>query len=238
MQTGTTYVVPTSGQRVYVSQPDGSTIFRQTMRYQIREKWFSLGGDCSIKDANGFDAFKAKGEPFSWGLQLSFRDAYSNRELAHVHEKIRLGMPHFEIYRSGVLYATIKQRFSLTEYKFEIDMATPMNGQDLMVKGDWFGLEFDFWRGGRLAATISKRFFTVVDTYGVEIAAGEDNILLLAAATVIEKCCHDHRQKNPTISFGHHHRYHGHNHHWGGHHHGHHHRHHGHHHHGGLHVWF
>lgn len=39
-------------------------------------------------------------------------------------------------------------------------------------------------------ATISKRFFRVRDTYGIEIAAVEDHALLLAVAVVIDQMAH------------------------------------------------
>ena len=39
-------------------------------------------------------------------------------------------------------------------------------------------------------ATVSKQWFTWTDTYGVEIADGEDDILILASTVVIDMVCH------------------------------------------------
>lgn len=44
-------------------------------------------------------------------------------------------------------------------------------------------------------ATISKRWFSWTDSYGVEIADGEDDILILAAAVVIDLACHGDQKK-------------------------------------------
>jgi uncharacterized protein YxjI len=40
-------------------------------------------------------------------------------------------------------------------------------------------------------AQVSKTWFSIRDTYGVEIAAGEDDVLILASAVVIDMISHD-----------------------------------------------
>ena len=43
-------------------------------------------------------------------------------------------------------------------------------------------------------ADVSKQWFSLTDTYGVEIADGEDDVLILASTVVIDMVCHgDHR---------------------------------------------
>jgi uncharacterized protein YxjI len=37
---------------------------------------------------------------------------------------------------------------------------------------------------------VSKQWFSWTDTYGIDIAAGEDDILLLASAVVVDEACH------------------------------------------------
>jgi uncharacterized protein YxjI len=39
-------------------------------------------------------------------------------------------------------------------------------------------------------ATVSKRWFSLRDTYGIEIADGEDDVLILASAVVVDQVCH------------------------------------------------
>ncbi|MCA9220512.1 MAG: hypothetical protein KDA71_09315, partial [Planctomycetales bacterium] len=62
---------------------------------------------------------------------------------------------------------------------------------DFDAEGDFFDHEYRFTRNGRSVATVSKRFFSLSDTYGVEVAAGEDDVLILACAVVIDLCSHD-----------------------------------------------
>ena len=39
-------------------------------------------------------------------------------------------------------------------------------------------------------AQVSKRWFSWTDTYGVDIGDGEDDVLILASAVVIDMVCH------------------------------------------------
>jgi uncharacterized protein YxjI len=46
-------------------------------------------------------------------------------------------------------------------------------------------------RDGDHVAEVSKRWFRVRDTYGIEIAPGEDDALILAAVVCIDQMSHD-----------------------------------------------
>lgn len=56
--------------------------------------------------------------------------------------------------------------------------------------GVFLDREYTFECGGAAVATVSKRWFTLTDTYGVDIAPGEDDVLILAATVVIDLACH------------------------------------------------
>ena len=48
----------------------------------------------------------------------------------------------------------------------------------------------------RVVATVSKRWFSFTDTYGIEVADGEDPVLILASAVVVDMVCHsDNRRR-------------------------------------------
>lgn len=54
-------------------------------------------------------------------------------------------------------------------------------------------LEYTFTRGGVDVATVLKQWFAMTDSYGVDIADGEDAILILPATVVIDMVHHDER---------------------------------------------
>jgi uncharacterized protein YxjI len=76
-----------------------------------------------------------------------------------------------------------KQLFSFFKHVFTVDVPGP---DDLVAEGDFWDLEFAFSRGGRAVATVSRQWFSWADTYGVDVADGEDDVLILASTIVID----------------------------------------------------
>ena len=64
---------------------------------------------------------------------------------------------------------------------------------DLRVQGNIVDHEYAIEREGQRVAEVSKRWFRVGDTYGVEVAPGENDILVLATAAVIDTMAHPDR---------------------------------------------
>lgn len=160
-------------------------------RYQLRQDWLSFGDDYTIKDAEGRVAFVVDGRVFSFGDKLSLQDA-SGRELAFIAQKLLAWGPTYEISRDGRLAAVVKKSvFTLFRCEFTVDVPGP---DDLLAEGDFWEHEYTFSRGGRVVAAVSKRWFSWTDTYGVEVADGEDDVLALASAVVIDLCCHDEKR--------------------------------------------
>ena len=100
-----------------------------------------------------------------------------------------MGGPTYELHRGGQLYATVKKKlFTFFKCKFEVDIPGP---NDLEAEGDFLDHEYTFTRHGAVVASVSKRWFSWTDTYGIDVAAGEDDILILASTIVIDLVCHN-----------------------------------------------
>ena len=80
-----------------------------------------------------------------------------------------------------------KHLFTLFHCSFSIDVPGP---DDLEATGDFLDHEYAFTQQGRIVAAVSKAWFSFADTYGVDIAEGENDVLLLASTVVIDLCCH------------------------------------------------
>ncbi|MEO8031817.1 MAG: LURP-one-related family protein [Gemmatimonadota bacterium] len=157
------------------------------MQYQMRQKLFAWGDDFTIKTADGADAYFVDGKALSLGSQLSFQDM-QGRELAFIKQKLLAWGPTYELHRDGQLAALVKQQlFTLFHCTFSIDVPGP---DDLVAKGDFTDHEYRLLRGDRTAATISKQWFSWTDSYGVEVADGEDPVLILASTVIIDMACH------------------------------------------------
>ena len=71
-------------------------------------------------------------------------------------------------------------------YHVEVD-----DGEDLKVKGNIVDHEYEIERDGDKIAEISKKWFRVRDTYGVEVDDDVDAVLVLAVTVAVDALAHD-----------------------------------------------
>ena len=157
------------------------------MRYVMRQKIWALGNDFTIQDGEGRDVFYVDGKVLSLGDKLVFKDS-QGQEVARVEQKLIAISPTWQIYRDGRLYATVKKSlFSFLHHTFSVDIPGP---DDLEARGNLLDHEYTFTRHGDVVAEVSKKWFSWTDSYGVDINDGEDDVLILACAVVIDMACH------------------------------------------------
>lgn len=157
------------------------------LRYVMKERLFSWGNDFMICDEQGRDAFFVDGQAFSFGDKLSFQDIHRN-ELLFIRQRLLSWGPTYEILRGDTPVAVVKkQLFTFFKCQFTVDVPGP---DDLEAEGDFLHHEYVLTRHGRAVTTISKKWFSWSDTYGVDIDDGEDDALILACTVVIDQACH------------------------------------------------
>ena len=158
------------------------------MRYVMRQKLLSLADNFTIKNEQEQDVFLVKGKVFSFGDKLSFQDL-AGTELVFIDQRLLNWSPTYELWKGDKLLAVVKRElFSFIHHRFTVDVPGP---NDLEAEGDFLDHEYTISRGGSVVATVSKRWFSWADTYGIEIADGEDDVLVLATAVVVDMVCHD-----------------------------------------------
>jgi uncharacterized protein YxjI len=156
------------------------------MKYRMKQRWFSIREQVGIQDETGREAFRINGRAFSLGQKLSFFDHHNN-ELAFVSRKISPAGPAFEIYHGDDLQAVVPQNLSTSmRCKLATDAPAP---DDLHAEGNFTAREYTFTREGRPVGRVSKSLYQSRETYQVEVGRGEEDILLLASAAVIDLCC-------------------------------------------------
>jgi len=151
--------------------------------YVIRERFFALGDDFDITDETGRPVCHVDGKVFSLHDRLVLRDQ-TGRELAQVHRRLVALRPTYQISVGGEQVAEIRKHF-FTPFrdKFTIDIPGP---DDLEMSGNLFDHEYEITRGGAVVATVSKRWLTIRDTYAVEVASGQDDLLILASVLAVD----------------------------------------------------
>jgi len=153
-------------------------------RYQMREKLFAVGDDYWIDNGAGEHVFKVNGKA------LRVRDTFvlegpSGEELFEVQEKKLHVRDTMDIERDGDRVASVKKAMiTPLRERFSIQLE---GGGELKAKGNIVDHEYEIKRDDTTVAQISKRWFRVRDTYGIEIAPGEDDALILAVAACIDE---------------------------------------------------
>jgi uncharacterized protein YxjI len=161
--------------------------------YLIRERFFRLGEDSDITDDQGRPAFRVDGKVLSLRNRLIIRNP-DGREVAQVHRKLAALRPTYKVTVGGEEAGEVRKRlFTPFVDRFTIDVPGP---DDLEMTGDLLDHEFTIRRGGQVVATVSKRWFSVRDTYAVDVAPGQDDLLILASVLALDLAeDQEHRQQ-------------------------------------------
>ena len=151
--------------------------------YVIKEKFFGLGDDFEIEDDDGRGVYRVDGKVFSLRGRLVIEQPGVG-EVATVERHLVALRPTYAITIGGEKAADVRKHF-FTPFrdKFTIDIPGP---DDLEVTGNLLDHEYRIERDRETVATASKRWFSLRDTYGVDIAEGEDHLLILAAVLALD----------------------------------------------------
>ena len=161
-------------------------------RYKMRQKLISLGDDFTIEDASGNPAFEVDGKVMTLRDTFELKDRQGN-VVATIRGKLISLRSKMEILRNGEVAATVtKALFSPFSDKFKIDMA---GGDDLRLDGSILEHEYTLRRGNTVVGQVSKRWFTFTDTYGIDVAPGEDDALVLSIAVALDEMSHDDKDE-------------------------------------------
>ncbi len=153
------------------------------MRYVIRERLFRLGEDSDITDEQGRPVYHVDGKVLSLRNTLIVRDL-AGAEVAKVERQLIALRPTYHITRQGEEVAEVRKKlFSPFVDRFTIDIPGP---HDLQMTGSLFEHEYAITRDDQLVATVSKRWLSLTETYGLDIAPGEDDLLILASVLALD----------------------------------------------------
>lgn len=157
-------------------------------RYRMKQRLVSIGEDFTIEDDAGRPVYRVDGKV------MRIRETFEitnlqGREVVTVREVKLAIRDSMKILRGGETIATVKKALiSPFRDRFGVDVE---GGEDLEVRGDLLDHEYEIRRGGRTVARVSKQWFALTDTYGIDIAAGQDEGLILGAVVALDEMAHD-----------------------------------------------
>ena len=158
-------------------------------KYQMREKMVSIGDDFWIENAQGQKAFKVDGKALRIRNTLNFDDAHGNTLYQIQERKLRVKDSMEVEDAHGKRVAMVKKAIiSPVRDRFSVSIK---GGPDMDVKGNILDHEYTIGEGRDKVAEVSKKWFRVRDSYGVEVEPGQDDLLILAVAVCIDQMAHD-----------------------------------------------
>lgn len=160
-------------------------------RYQMRQRVIAIGDDFEIRDDQGRTAFKVDGKALRLRSTLFFEDA-QGAKLYKIQTRVLRVRDSMTIERPDGSAAAKVHNALLTPLRDRWSVDVP-GGQDMSAKGNILDHEYRIEQGSAVVATVSKKWFRIRDTYGVQTAPGQDDALLLAVAVVIDMMAHEGR---------------------------------------------
>ena len=158
-------------------------------RYKMHEKLISIGDDYWIENEAGERAFYVDGKALRVRDTLIIKDVQGN-ELYKLKEKLLRVRDTMDILDAeGKTAATIKKALITPlrdRWKVEI-----VNGPEMDIQGNILDHEYKIDAGREKVAEVSKKWFRIRDTYGVEIEPGQDNALILTITAALDQTAHD-----------------------------------------------
>jgi uncharacterized protein YxjI len=157
----------------------------------MREDLISIGDDFWIENENGQRVFRVDGKVLRISKTYVFLDMAGNT-LCRIKEQLLTIRDKMEIEdaEGRQMAVVMKALISPLRDRWMVKVA---NGPDLDVQGDIFDHEYDVKQGHHKIAEVSKKWFRLTDTYGVEVAEGQNDILILAIAVAMDAMTHERR---------------------------------------------
>ena len=159
---------------------------KQVTRFQMRQELISFGDDYWIEDGDGNKAFRVNGKVARVRDTWVLEDAHGN-EVAKIRER-KLSVRDAIKIEVGGTEAVVKRALVGIRDRFHVEVD---GGKDIKAHGNVVDHEYEIERGGDKIAEVSKKWFRVRDTYGVEVFGDADPALILSITVAIDALSHD-----------------------------------------------
>jgi uncharacterized protein YxjI len=157
-------------------------------RYQMRQKLVALGDDFYIENEAGQRVFKVDGKVLRVRDKLVFKDMQGNK-LCQIQERMLRVKDTMAIEDGGGNKVAEVKKALITPVRDRWTVKI-RGGPDLDVQGNILDHEYEIKEGRRKVAQVSKKWFRVRDTYGVEIAPDQEDVVFLAVTVALDNMAH------------------------------------------------
>jgi uncharacterized protein YxjI len=155
----------------------------------MHEKWLAFGDDFWIEDEAGERVFRVDGKALRLRKTLKLEDLDGN-ELCKIQERRLRVRDTMEIEAPDGSRMGLIQKALITPLRERFEVEVP-GRPELKVRGNILDHEYEVKREGDKVAEVSKKWLRMRDTYGIEVAPGEDDVLILAVGVALDAMAHD-----------------------------------------------
>jgi uncharacterized protein YxjI len=159
--------------------------------YRVRQKLVAIGDDFWIENDRGERVYKVDGKVLRLRKTLVFEDVDGN-ELCTIQERKLRIRDSMEIEDpAGRRLAMVKKALiAPLRDRWAVSVS---DSPELEVQGNLLDYEYTIGEGRDKIAQVSKRWFRVADTYGVQIEPGQNDVLILAITVALDSMVHPAR---------------------------------------------
>lgn len=156
--------------------------------YQMRQRLFSIGDDYWIENDAGNRVFRVDGKAMRLRNTLDLEDADGHQlcriqtRVMHIRDSMAIEDPEGQ--RLALVH---KALVSPLRERWKVDLA---GDHEWKVQGNVVDHEYEIEADGRKIAEVSKKWFRVRDTYGVEIDPAQNPVLVLAVTVAVDTMSH------------------------------------------------
>jgi uncharacterized protein YxjI len=154
------------------------------MRFLVRQRIMSFAASFWITDEEGNEVFHVDGHALQLRKTFELTDRSGIMVAVIRQQPFRL-RGTMDIERDGAVIATVRRaNFSPFRHRYEVTLA---DGTILEAAGNFSDMNWELAAPDRVVGRISRQWFKVRDTYGVEVEPGEDAALVIAIAVSIDR---------------------------------------------------
>jgi uncharacterized protein YxjI len=152
-------------------------------RYRMTQKLIAIGDDYDVENEAGERVFKVDGKALRVRNTLKMTDLESGDEYK-IQERIARVRDTMTVQKNGRKAATVHKAV-ITPIRDRFTVSIP--GQpDVKVQGNILAHEYRMLRDGERVAEVSKTWFRVRDSYGVEVSPRMDAGLAIACTVALD----------------------------------------------------
>jgi len=181
------------GQQQQQQQQYNPFYCQQRRVFNLKEKWFTLTDTLAVMDERGQQAYKAVGKFFHLGVDMYIKDA-NGSTLCELKSKIISLMPEFDFYQNGQVIGKIRKEVHLLGGE-KWHFTDLKKNQQWELSGDFVNYDWRIHQGSTVAAEITRKHSFIKEHYGVSVEPGADLTEIICVAVCMEKYHHDHSLK-------------------------------------------